>query len=568
MFLEEFTLSVNSSTVRRVTFRKGLNLVVDTGIEIGTDSGNSLGKTTFLRSIDYCLGSKGDDIYLDAEFKNENQKIVHFLKSNSVFMRLKASINGKTILLERNLIAKGKSGVRVNKIFMIDGEPYKGIEAYCKELGRRIFKLEVGKPSFRQLISRFIRSDSHKMSKTLKFLNPQSKANVYEPLHLFLMGFGKPSLLSDRKTFDDQRDKFKKQLTVLKQGVSKPGLEQMIIALEGEIVSLENSLKEYNIEPFHDKRIIGFEDINKSIRKITLRLNELVVQIDSCNHALENISQRRGEVDSSEVESLYKNAKKYLPNLQKDFENVVDFHDSMLDNKAAFIQRKLDNNLSEKGQLVSELKKFLSQKTTHLQDIDDYGTLSDIYMISNRLCEIREKKGEKNARLLMIKETEGEIEKYETRLKIFDEEISTYMDDLRKNITVFNQEFKKLSQNFYGEGYLLVQEDDEKTFSIKDLGENVGSGKKKGQIAAFDLAYVQFLNEQVFYGPRFILHDSVEDVHTNQLKMIFECAEHLNGQLIISLLEDKVSFLEPSFLKNATVLELSPGDKFFRIENR
>ncbi|MGH9524151.1 MAG: hypothetical protein ACRD3E_16635, partial [Terriglobales bacterium] len=76
--------------VRRINFKQGLNLILDKPTTNLQESGNSVGKTTVLRLIDACLGSEGDDIWQDAEFKKSiNQDVFDFLHGNvPVFISL------------------------------------------------------------------------------------------------------------------------------------------------------------------------------------------------------------------------------------------------------------------------------------------------------------------------------------------------------------------------------------------------------------------------------------------------------------------------------------------------
>src|SRR4051794_17497424 len=80
MQLIELVVTRGDSVVRRVGFKPGLNLILDKPTAQSKESGNSVGKTTVLRLIDFCLGSNGDDIWQDSEFKNNiNQDVYDFL---------------------------------------------------------------------------------------------------------------------------------------------------------------------------------------------------------------------------------------------------------------------------------------------------------------------------------------------------------------------------------------------------------------------------------------------------------------------------------------------------------
>ena len=80
MQLTELAITRADSVVRLVKFKQGLNLILDKPASGPKRTGNSVGKTTVLRLIDYCLGSEGSDIWQDAEFEtNVNQEVYNFL---------------------------------------------------------------------------------------------------------------------------------------------------------------------------------------------------------------------------------------------------------------------------------------------------------------------------------------------------------------------------------------------------------------------------------------------------------------------------------------------------------
>ena len=112
MFLKQLIIQNNTGIIRDVPFRKGINLIVDETPESQTQqsSGNNVGKTTVLRLIDYCLGSKGESIYKDIEFSNQpNTTIENFLNETEVLITLQLvgdldDIESKEILIQRNFL--------------------------------------------------------------------------------------------------------------------------------------------------------------------------------------------------------------------------------------------------------------------------------------------------------------------------------------------------------------------------------------------------------------------------------------------------------------------------------
>ena len=75
MFLKELRIEDANNVIRKISFKKGINLIVDeTKTDSKKESGNNVGKTTVIRLIDFCLGGDGKNIYTDNEFKEENKQ--------------------------------------------------------------------------------------------------------------------------------------------------------------------------------------------------------------------------------------------------------------------------------------------------------------------------------------------------------------------------------------------------------------------------------------------------------------------------------------------------------------
>ncbi len=182
---------------------------------------------------------------------------------------------------------------------------------------------------------------------------------------------------------------------------------------------------------------------------------------------------------------------------------------------------------------------------------------------------------EKLKSLGSLEQSQKDLQTLKERIASVNERLSAtskQIDDekaaLQQRISVFNRYFSKLSKVLYGEEYLLHFEETSKgplVFKLTAVGANVGAGKKASQTAAFDLAYIAFLNEEKINFPKFVCHDGMEQIHANQMLALLDEANALEGQLVLATLRDKLPPLAPQFLKENTVLELGHDDKFFRI---
>ena len=187
MFLKTLEITNDKSVIRKIIFKKGINLIVDeTDSAHKTSSGNGVGKTTVLRLIDFCLDGNGENIYTDYEFKTHNI-IEQFLKENNIIIRLTLieefdKNDSPELIIEKNFLK------RKEKIQRINGEQL-GKDGFSARLKEIIFKTDAAQPTFKQLKAKNIRDERHKLLNTLRVLAPNVVTDaVYEILHLFWFG--------------------------------------------------------------------------------------------------------------------------------------------------------------------------------------------------------------------------------------------------------------------------------------------------------------------------------------------------------------------------------------------
>jgi uncharacterized protein YydD (DUF2326 family) len=186
MFLKTLTISTSSNVIREIKFHKGINLIVDSSEQDIT--GNNVGKTTVLKLIDFCLGSKPKSIYEDPESKKEVYQLVKdYLIDNNVLITLCLTKDlddddAPSITIERNFLARNKIVRTINGVSYTEDE-------FDIKLTELLFPGHTAtKPTLRQIISHNIRYKDLSLNQTLKTLDRYTSDAEYETLHLFLLG--------------------------------------------------------------------------------------------------------------------------------------------------------------------------------------------------------------------------------------------------------------------------------------------------------------------------------------------------------------------------------------------
>lgn len=568
MYLSKLTISSPGKVIRDIEFHKGLNLIVDETLENTTGTGNNVGKTTVLRLIDYCLGGDVDGIYRNPEDKHESYVLVKdFLTGNNVIVTLilvdDLDTPSKKVVIERDFKTGRSSLIRINGKDVTRKD-------FVAKLESAIFpEVKTETPSFRQIIAHNIRIDNLRLENTLKTLT-MGKNEEYEALYLFM--FGCPNDSAARKTQLAQElvteKKYKRRM---ERNRSKNEYKAAISVIESDIEKLVERKDTLNINENLQQDIDNLNALRAQINKVTSRTSLLSMRRELINETVESFDKQNFGEDVVQLEMIYKQASAYVPKMQRTFKELVDFHNTMLENKKAFVAQELPSIQEEIESLSVELERLKEKETVMAEKVLKSDTYEELEGIIVQLSELSRRKGEFESYISQIEMAEKAIkEKCEEMKKIddglFTEDFAQRLDAQRDK---FNKIFSEVSHEIYNEQYIISYEVDTQKgkqlykFHITDVA-NFSSGKKQGEISCFDIAYTVFADQEGIPCLHFILNDKKELVHGNQLNKFAEAVNKYNVQFVCSMLYDK---LPPVLRKDEhVVVRLSQDSKLFRIE--
>tara|TARA_R110000764_G_scaffold154927_1_gene242770 strand:- start:2055 stop:3761 length:1707 start_codon:yes stop_codon:yes gene_type:complete len=567
VYIKFLKIFKGSAEIRNIVFKKGANFIVDiTPFTKGTESGNNVGKTTILRLIDYCLGSDGKDIYSDTEFRgNRNTELKTYLEVNnfSIQLSLIDSSGDNEYIIKRNFLSRRRKLYSINNNVLTKSD-------FLEKLNYIIFDNKDNKPSFRYLISKFIRNTPHKMSNTLRYLHTSTTDATYESVHLFLFGISlDPELIIEKSWLESklnsEKDVFKR---ITEDGNSESSLKQVLSIIRNDIERLEIKKEDFNISQGQEKDITELNELRYDIAKLSGTLGNLETKLKLINENLEELKQSKNSYDVNAIRDIYDEARLYIPDLQKRFEDVLVFHNSMIDNKIRFLSKdipEVTENIVLNRRLLSTKvmrEKELNLGLNKIFKISDY---DELIKELNKKYELKGSKEERHSQVIVLNRS---IEEKSERLKEINGKLEELEPNLEKNLQSFNLIFKSFSKKLYDEEFYASFDkiNGNYKFSINNIDANVGGGKKKGQIAAFDLAYIKFCDENQIVAPKFVLHDSTEDVSINQLMVINDLANEIDGQYVVAVLRDKFSGddAQVNIIEENKIIELSQDDKLFK----
>ena len=551
--------------IREITFNeKGLSLIVDNTPENIIESGNSVGKSTAIKIIDLCLGAKSvRELYYDSDTRSENIEVKDFLSENKVQAELiLLDVNKNIYSIKRDLFPHGKK-------YIFDDEYNK--DEFGVELKKLIFGLNEPRPTFRQLIPKFVRLENTAEDSMIKFLPMMTSNDVYDTIYCFLFQIYSDKLVNQKSEIIEKLSECQKTVQALEKSKSITSLSVLKQSLE-----IINS----DLDDLYNKRQkLSYMDIYRdeldTKRKLTLRINDiqekmelLEFEIDNIEKSILKLSEEKRDIDFDTLSAIYDEAKSYIPELQKNFEDMVNFHNTMIQNRIDFIQQQLKSKHELLEQYSQQLGGILEEKEKVTIEALDEGLLDELNMLNKKIEELSLKKGEIQQSIYLIEEQEQIRQNLNEELFTVEKQMEG--EGIEEKIKRFNQIFSDYCDKLYGEKYLLAYNDnwkEEKKFpvSIASLGGKIGTGKKKAVIVAYDLAYMQYSVEVGMKVPQFVIHDKMENTHINQIKTIFEICNKIEGQYIIPILRERIDKVDQQYIERSKVLELSSSDKFFRI---
>lgn len=565
MRLNKLIILKNDSLVREVTFKDGLNLIVNKRTS-GKDSGNSVGKSTLSRVLDYLFMSSGHDIYHDAEFGKDIPEIVSLINNNV----LKFSLDFNTLENKKAVISRIISiDDKNSKYFLNDVEVDK--KQYSEFIAQAVFGLTTDKPSLRNVSHKFIRNTNDKMQKTLNFLHGNTTPDVYDLLYLFLFGFNGLPLIKKKGDFNKEIKKQKTYLAAYRNPNRETVLAKMIKPLKKEIAEAERNIKNFDFKDSHDESLKKLSEIQKNISDYSLSYASLNMRVRNIEESILSLKNNITQLVENDLMEIYNSAGIYFNGeLKRTYEEMVLFHNDIIKNKISFLESELLKKKEEIETVNKKINDLHEQESSLFRTIKEPETLKSINQLFNKLTELRENLASIESNLSRINDTNALIKSLEDSREKLLLEIELAVQGLEKNIEIFNEFFGDLTKEIYGERYIFdLSFDVDKgkcNFDISCVTPNSNGGKKKGEITAFDLAYIKFVDKIKLKRPTFVIHDSIEDVDVNQIRDIFFEANNINGQYIVSILSDKFSEdADMKMMMSNSILELSSTNKFFKV---
>ncbi|MFT5296631.1 MAG: hypothetical protein ACI9YH_002651 [Colwellia sp.] len=563
MKLLSFLLEINGKEVRNIPFLDNLNII--TSKKKSDAPGNSVGKSTLGRILDYLFNGSIGPIYIDDEFQTPKQEIEQLFTNSKVYVSLEyLGLDNKYSVIKRRL-----STDKELQVYILDGRVVTGKE-YVNHIMGSIFNVYSTKPTIRKLAPKFFRTTQHRMTKTVKFDNGRSvsKSDI-NTVFLYLFNFNDTEILSKVHKLKTTIKGYNKNLAAFNSVISQDKIVGSISKIIKEISRLEKSLS--SSEKGIDKleivvKINGIDDEQNALSEEILDLDLKIKNIIQTNEILKT-DEHNHLLD--ELRVIYEYASVKIESTLSDYQQALDFHDHLLHTKKEFVSSDLDKLQEKHEQANIKFGRFKIQK----QDLfDELKSKKKMEEISESMKEIG-KLDKELAKLTAIIDKKDDIDdKLATETQTLDN-LSGELNSELSNVISFEEKyienFRGYTRKFYGVEYNFSLHLDQTTGEcapdVDEMQSNNEGGLKRLEVVTFDLAYIKTVCEEEIQRPNFVLHDSIDEIDIQHIRKMFDESVKLSGQQIVSMLSDKLLVEDYQKYKDYIILELSQDNKFFKL---
>lgn len=563
MKLLRFLLEIDGKKIREIPFFDNLNII--TSKKNSDASGNSVGKSTLGRILDYLFDGSIKPIYIDEEFQTPKQEIEQLLTISEVYVSLEyLGLDNQYNIIKRRL----STNVDLQD-YILNGEEVTSKEYNAHIMGS-IFNVYSAKPTLRKLAPKFFRTTQHRMTKTVNFDNGRnvSRSDI-STVFLYLFNFNDTEILTKVHKLKTTIKGYERNLKAFNSVISQDKIVSSITSIRREIAKLERSLLS------SEKGIDKLEIVSK-INAIDDEQNTLSDEILSLDLKIKNIIETKKILSNneqvyllSELQSIYEYASVKIESTLEDYRQALAFHNHLLSTKLEFVSHGLINLQEEHEKATVRFAQLNNQKHSLF---DELKSKKKIEEISDAMKEIG-KLDKELAKLTAIIDKKDDIDS-----RLFSErknltELSGELEAELTNVASFEQKFidnfKKYTHDFYGVEYKfslhLDQEKGECIPHVDDVESNNEGGLKRLEVVTFDLAYIKTVCDLKALRPNFVLHDSIDEIDIQHVRKVFDESIKLPGQHIVSMLSDKLNHEDYQKYKPHIILELSQSNKFFKI---
>lgn len=564
-----------------VEFKNGMNFIYGKKEVVNPkNSLNSIGKSTFLDLIDFCL--------LASSTKTHNPRLFASKKIiNDLTIVLEFIINDTTYVIKRPMDNSNK--VEFGEIDNTKEYPIKELKIL---LGNLVFKQTDYKGVFnsnwyRKLMSFYLKIQKHKKEQfvdPIKYIKEisEEEINMY---HFFLMDIDNTILYNIFKCSTDKK-KLKPSIKEIKRLVEEKydlkDLKETQVEINKskfEIKKLQKAVESFKLGEQYEDAELEANQITKNIKDNLYNNYTDKSKIESYNKSFslpEKVSIRR-------VTNIYKEiSEDFSIEVKKTLQEAVEFRKNLSESRKDFITDEI-NRLSaiveKREKKIKELEEKRSKLFYFLKAKEAITDLTEAFFnLSERQAKLSDL--ESNTKLLF--DLSSELSEIEAELNTLYIHISKFIDEIQTRITDFYELIMDVYnslyiENSYSSKFSLTPNKRKNSLLEIDIStpDMFGKGKNQGRTLVYDLALSISNIEKNRNLPRFLIHDGIFDgVDKAHFLSVWEYIDSLANsgidfQYITTINEEGTlsenfgnkDLISPKKIEENSILVLTPNNK-------
>lgn len=195
-------------------------------------------------------------------------------------------------------------------------------------------------------------------------------------------------------------------------------------------------METYKDELKNKRKIIGF--INEVEREMQL----LDFEVKQININIQKLENEKSNINTKQINYIYNEAEAYIGTVNKTFEDLLKFHNKMIQNRIDFV-REQSFAKSKRFEVLETKRDELLEQNKHLTiDLLDEGMLEELNSINNKIEKLILEKGEINQSIKILEGAETLKDKLNGKIKLINQQMDP--NNINEIIRKFNVYFCRL----------------------------------------------------------------------------------------------------------------------------
>lgn len=528
-----YKLTANHSSFKSIVFSKGLNIILGerTASSGEKDSRNTLGKTTFIEIIDFCLGSdftKQSKLYAP---ELEDWAFTLELEIFSYRFEVTRYINDDKKIYIHPFSSTFPIELKQSK----DKTTYIDLSDWKLFLGKHLFNIPIFErkqpyiPSARSILGYFIRKSGGYNKPFETFKNEKSIQIKINNAFVLNLLWEKSLELHNLLV---EMDKYGKLITLYKEVGNTPGkLNTQMVILSDEIISLRKNIEDFNVLPEYNDIQSAANNLTKKIQQLN---NFIILNQKKLDEYKLVIADETTNTDFDIVQSMYKEAQViFSDNIIKTLEDVKTFNEVIVKNRKEFLQEEIKKLQIDINRAHENVKKYSDERAEKMKLLSAHGALDEYSLLQEKLSKkmsaleilrLEKEKQENAQKEVFSKKSIKDQLKYE-----ISNNISTN-ENLKEEISIFN---KNSMQLYDMSANLVVDIDRNGNYKYSISREKSSEGVERMNIFCYDMMLIEMYKKNLIDGIDFLIHDSTiyDAVDSRQRALAIELAQSKSSAL-------------------------------------